>query len=300
MKNTIDFNILKNAYLFSKVEPLEKGWSNDKKYIIYTKDNRKLLLRISEISKFDEKLKESEVIRKISRVCDNTPKFIDLKISENKILQLYTFIEGEEALECISKYSKEEQYKLGIYAGKTLKKIHESDKITDSKRIISVQKERIIERTKAYENSRYFSYEDQEIIKYIKENIQILDSSKIALCHGDYHLGNMIINNKKIYIIDFNRFNYEDIYKDFIPMCVFTREESIEFAKGQLKGYFEDYIPTDFWQRLKLFLAYLSLYSILWAESFSSQEVEAMIKRKKMVYNDFTKSSLDSPCWAND
>ena len=63
-----------------------------------------------------------------------------------------------------------------------------------------MQKERIIERTKAYENSRYYSYEDQGLIKYIKENIEILDSAKIALCHGDYHLGNMIINNNNIYI----------------------------------------------------------------------------------------------------
>ena len=89
-------------------------------------------------------------------------------------------------------------------------------------------------------------------------------------------------------------------YKDFIPMCAFTRGESIEFAKGQLKGYFEEYIPVDFWQRLKLYLAYSSLYSILWAENCSNEEVEAMIKRKKMVYNDFTKSSFDSPCWVNN
>ena len=300
MESSIDFNILKNSHLFRDVKPLEKGWSNDKKYIIYTNYNKKLLLRISVISKFDEKLKESEIIRTISRVCDNTPKFIDLKISGNKILQLYTFIEGEDALESIDKYSKEEQYKLGIEAGKTLKKIHEAEKITDAERIIEMQKERIIERTKAYENSRYYSYEDQGLIKYIKENIEILDSAKIALCHGDYHLGNMIINNNNIYIIDFNRFNYEDIYKDFIPMCVFSREESIEFAKGQLKGYFEGHIPADFWKRLKLFLAYLSLYSILWAENFSNKEVEAMIKRKKMVYDDFRESSFDSPCWINN
>ena len=147
MESSIDFNILKNSHLFRDVEPLEKGWSNDKKYIIYTNDNKKLLLRISVISKFDEKLKESEIIRTISRVCDNTPKFIDLKISGNKILQLYTFIEGEDALESIDKYSKEEQYKLGIEAGKTLKKIHEAEKITDAERIIEMQKERIIERT---------------------------------------------------------------------------------------------------------------------------------------------------------
>ena len=53
MESLIDFNILKDSHLFRKMEPLEKGWSNDRKYIIYTSDNKKLLLRISAISKFD-------------------------------------------------------------------------------------------------------------------------------------------------------------------------------------------------------------------------------------------------------
>ena len=83
-------------------------------------------------------------------------------------------------------------------------------------------------------------------------------------------------------------------------ITLYLNEESVEFAKGQLKGYFEEYIPVDFWQRLKLYLAYSSLYSILWAANCSNEEVEAMIKRKKMVYNDFTKSSFDSPCWVNN
>ena len=67
MESLIDFNILKNSHLFRKMEPLEKGWSNDRKYIIYTSDNKKLLLRISEISKFDEKLKESEIFKSMPK-----------------------------------------------------------------------------------------------------------------------------------------------------------------------------------------------------------------------------------------
>ena len=35
MESLIDFNILKDSHLFRKMEPLEKGWSNDRKYIIW-------------------------------------------------------------------------------------------------------------------------------------------------------------------------------------------------------------------------------------------------------------------------
>lgn len=297
MERKIDIKILKNADLFEKIEPLNKGWSEDEKYIIYTKESEKLLLKISDKSKFDEKVRESQIIKRISKVCNNTPKFIDLKISGKKVLQLYTFLEGNDALEDIKNYSKEEQFNLGVEAGKTLKKIHLSEKIIDAKGYIDKQKEKIIDRTKAYENSKYYSENDEGLIRYIKGNIESLNSAEISLCHGDYHLGNMIINNERIYIIDFNRFNYEDIYKDFIPMCVFTRDESIEFAKGQLKGYFNDNIPVEFWRRIKLFLAYSSFYSILWAEGISKEEVTAMIRRKNMVYSDFIESPLESPKW---
>ena len=78
MESLIDFNILKNSHLFRKMEPLEKGWSNDRKYIIYTSDNKKLLLRISEISKFDEKLKEYGLIDVISEIVDKNTPFLGI------------------------------------------------------------------------------------------------------------------------------------------------------------------------------------------------------------------------------
>jgi aminoglycoside phosphotransferase (APT) family kinase protein len=107
----------------------------------------------------------------------------------------------------------------------------------------------------------------------------------------------MIIHNNQLGIIDFNRFDYEDSYREFIPMCVFSREVSIDFCKGQLKGYFKTGIPEDFWPRVKLYLAYTALYSVLWAESFSLNEVNQMIQRKKVIFADFNHFSLTEPKW---
>lgn len=290
---------LKYADTFKSIEKIKKGWSADEKYIIYTSNNKKLLLRISHISKVEAKKKEANIVSLIGQVCNNTPDFLDLKIYDSKVFQLYTYIEGQDASEVIRCYTKDQQFRLGVEAGNTLRKIHEIpiDKNPDFN---IKEKKKIVDRIHRYKNSKYYEKKDEKAIKYIMDNLYLIDSAKVALCHGDYHLGNMIVNGDKIFIIDFNRFDYEDIYREFVPMCVFTREDSREFAIGQIQGYFNRNVPEDFWKRVKLYLAYTSLYSVLWAEPYSNEEVEGMIERKNMIYDDFNFFILEEPKWYNN
>ncbi len=289
---------LKYADTFKSIEKIKKGWSADEKYIIYTSNNKKLLLRVSHISKVEAKKKEANIVSLIGQVCNNTPNFLDLKIYDDKVFQLYSYIEGQDASEVIKSYTKSQQFLFGIKAGKTLKKIHEIpiDKKTDSN---IKEKNKIVDRVTRYKNSKYYESKDEQAINYIIDNLYLIDSTSIVLCHGDYHLGNMIVNGDNIFIIDFNRFDYEDIYREFVPMCVFTREDSREFDIGQIQGYFNGQISEDFWQRVKLYLAYTSLYSVLWAEPYSKEDVESMIKRKNMIYDDFEFFTLKEPKWYN-
>jgi len=291
-----DLQSLKHAKTFKNIEQINKGWSNDKKYIIETTENIKLLLRVSDIKYLEQKKKECQVIDQISKLNINTPKFIDLQVKDDKVLQLLTFIEGLDAEESIALLSVEDQYRLGIEAGKILKNIH-SVKIIENNSNLVILKNRIIERTNSYKKSKYYGIEDNLAINYIIENIDLIDNAKVVLCHGDYHLGNMVINNKKIGIIDFNRFDYEDRYREFAPMFVFSREYSLDFINGQLDGYFDNNISDDFWKRIKVYLAYVSLYSVLWAEAFGQEEIAGMIRRKQMIYNDFDYFKLEKPLW---
>ena len=43
---------------FVKVEPIEKGWSEDKKYYVETSDGQRMLLRVSDIAEHDRKKAE--------------------------------------------------------------------------------------------------------------------------------------------------------------------------------------------------------------------------------------------------
>lgn len=289
---------LKYADTFKSIDHIKKGWSADEKYIIYTSNDKKLLLRVSHISKVEAKKKEGHIVSLIGQVCNNTPNFLDLKIYDDKVFQLYTYIQGEDASEVIREYTKKQQYMLGIEAGNTLRKIHEIP--IDKKSDFNIkEKKKIVDRMNRYKNSIYYEEKDEKVINYIMDNLYLIDSASMVLCHGDYHLGNMIVNGDNIFIIDFNRFDYEDIYREFVPMCVFTREDSREFAIGQIQGYFNGQISEDFWQRVKLYLAYTSLYSVLWAEPYSKEDVESMIKRKNMIYDDFEFFTLKEPKWYN-
>lgn len=57
---------IKNYNTFIRVEPINKGWSSDKKYYIETADDRKLLLRVADISECDRKKAEYELMRKVA------------------------------------------------------------------------------------------------------------------------------------------------------------------------------------------------------------------------------------------
>lgn len=45
------------------IEYINKGWSDDKKYKIKTRENEELLLKISDIGQFAKKKKEFEIIK---------------------------------------------------------------------------------------------------------------------------------------------------------------------------------------------------------------------------------------------
>ena len=88
---------------FVKVEEINKGWSNDKKYYVETRDQERLLLRISAVSEYDEKKKEFEIMKKLATVGVNMSQPIAFGICDNgkSVYQLLCWVDGEEAKEVL-------------------------------------------------------------------------------------------------------------------------------------------------------------------------------------------------------
>lgn len=278
---------------------ISKGWSSDEKYLITTKDNIKLLLRISDISKYQEKQKEFEIIKKFSSLNFNMSQPIEFGLcNDNKnVYMVLSWIEGEDLEQVLPSLSKEEQYLLGRKAGNILKKIHSLSIDAEDKKEKSTIKKKLLQIQK-YVESKVRISNDESIINFIKENINYINDETKVYQHGDFHPGNLIfLETKEIGVIDFNRWDVGDPYEEFYKLESFGVDISSPYCIGQIESYFDDNIPNNFWKALAVYSAHAALYSIKWAEQFGEDDLNNMRKICYRILDDYDGFNTYIPKW---
>lgn len=295
--------ILKNLQAsnnWKSISEIKKGWSGDKKYLVTSRDNIKFLLRLSEYGKFEKKKEEFNRMAKLSEkgFLMSSPVSINVIESCKKKLvgSLFKWVEGIEAEKKIPGLSPKEQYRFGLKAGRILKKIHE---LKPPRKIISWEKrfnQKIDKSIRLNEMCRTKCPGADIIIKYIDSNRELLSKRKQTFHHGDYHIGNMIISNDVIGIIDFNRFDYGDPWEEFnrITWCA---RRSKAFASGRIDGYFENNVPDKFFKLMALYIGVTQLGSITWALQYRKQQTEIALRQTKNVLKWFDNYKTYIPDW---
>jgi len=115
--------------------------------------------------------------------------------------------------------------------------------------------------------------------------------------HGDYHIGNMMIDRKgKLFIIDFDRDDYGDPWEEF-NRIVWCAQRSALFASGMVNGYFDSKVPEDFWRLLALYISGSTLSSVPWAIPFGEAEVQTMLDQAEEVLTWFSDMTDPVPAW---
>lgn len=284
---------------WKSIVPISKGWSSDKKYLIKTNIEEKLLLRLSDIGQFDTKKKEYDIIKKYAG--------LDIKMSEpiefgvcndgRSVYMLLTWIEGQDLETVLPELPEREQYRIGRQAGEILKKIHSIP--LDEKDIPNeTKKAKKLLQLSRYEESKVRIDGDETAIRYVKENIDSIWKKSPVYMHGDYHPGNLIyMSDGTIGVIDFNRWEIGDPYEEFYKLESFGIENSISYCIGQIDAYFNDAIPKEFWIALAVYVAHASLFSIKWAEKFGQEEIDGMVKRCRMAFEDYDDFKTVIPKW---
>ncbi len=284
---------------WSSIEKLSKGWSADEKYKIVTKQGKNLLLRISDIEKYDEKKKEYDIITKYAKLGINMSLPVEFGTcnDDKNVYMILTWVEGKDLEEVLPTLSEEEQYNLGRMAGSILKKIHSIPvDETDIPKTTKIEKK--LMQLNRYETSDVRIPEDEIAVTYVKENINKIWQEKPVYQHGDYHPGNLIyMEDGTIGAIDFNRWEVGDPYEEFYKLESFAREISIPYCIGQIKAYFDDNVPESFWDILAVYVAHASLYSIKWAEKFGKEEIDGMVERCKVALKDYDGFRTSVPVW---
>jgi len=59
---------------FTKIEPIAKGWSDDRKYYVEAADGRRMLLRVSDISELERKRAEYGMMERVYGIGVLTPE----------------------------------------------------------------------------------------------------------------------------------------------------------------------------------------------------------------------------------
>ncbi len=282
------------------IYPFNEGWSDDDKFIVETESEDKYLLRLSNIDKASRAKRQVKIIEQAIAASIPTQIVVDhgTCLDDEKYFILLKWIEAEPLLDKILSYSEDTQYNLGRTAGQYLQKIHQFSTTYSTGLDWDVLFNRKIDKKlEMYENCPLKYDRDQELIEAVQTYRKKLSSTPQVVHHGDYHLGNMLVDkNDVIYIIDYDRHDVGDAFDEFNRMP-FNYDVSPRFASGLVDAYFNDEVPHEFWEMLCLYTATNALSALPWALRFGDDEITTIKHQTESLYRQYNDFNSVIPAW---
>lgn len=277
--------------------PIEKGWSGDKKYRAVTHDGSVYLLRVAAPERAERKKREFAQMQRVAELGIPMCLPIEFGTCDEGVYSLQSFIEGYDAEEYIPTLPARRQYEYGYEAGKILSHIHTipaPDGVLDWESRFNAK----IDRKIAMYRDCPLKYDvDAPMLDYIASNRHLLKNRPQSYQHGDYHIGNMMVDvNGNLIIIDFDRDDYGDPWEEF-NRIVWCAQATPAFASGMVDGYFEGHVPTEFWQLLALYICSNTLGSLPWAIPFGEREIATMKNQAAEVLVWYDNMQNPIPAW---
>lgn len=280
-----------------EVEELNKGWSTDRKFILH-EGIEKYTLRCSKEKTLEDQEKEYMEIRKINHPDAIIRPLRFGSLDEEMTYILYTYAEGKDLRGNLECFSETELHEMGVTAGNLLKEIHGTE-VQSRRNFESYYNQKIDAKISAYRDSGLDFPEVEKHIRYIDTHRYLLEGRPVVLQHGDYHMGNMVVNKGKLKIIDFSRYDFGDPYDEFNRMPM-NSTYSKTFSKGMVDGYFGGKPPLEFWKRLKLFVLVNTIGSPRWAQQHSPDSMGFIMGIFKETLRDYEDETQDIPGWYRD
>lgn len=277
--------------------PINAGWSSDKKYCVTDKTGVKYFMRISDISKYEKKKNCYEMTEKVAALGVPMCQPIEFGKSSDGVYSIYTWIDGYDAENMIGGFDADTQYSFGREAGEILKKIH-SIPAPNKIEPWSERFNRKIDKKISLYTDCPLKYENGQIfLDYVDANRKLLDGRAQTYQHGDYHIGNMMLDKYlKLCIIDFDRDDYGDPWEEF-NRIVWCAEKYPVFASGMVDGYFDGDVPEGFWKLLALYISSNTLSSLTWAIPFGEKEILTMRNQAREILDWYDGMTRIVPKW---
>ncbi len=284
-----------NINKFDSLTEIEKGRSGDKKYCA-VKDGKKYLLRISSRKKYKNRKKIHRIMQKLAHQDISMCKSLKVGLCKEGTYILQSWVDGVDAEENIRNYNEQQIYEFGRQAGIILKKIHTVPAPKGQQEWETRFNNKMNKKIKMYSECPIKFDGAEYIIDYLNSNRDLLKNRPQCFQHGDYHIGNMMIENDKIVVIDFDRYDFGDPWEEF-NRIVWAAQTSPKFAAGMIDGYFDNDVPELFWKLLKLYIGSNTLSSLPWAIPFGDDEIQTMLNQSKDVLEWYDNYKLTVPKW---
>ncbi|TYS65440.1 aminoglycoside phosphotransferase family protein [Bacillus infantis] len=276
-----------------------KGFSQDEKFMVSLKDKSKLLLKLFDLSGLPSKRQEFTILEKMHGYTVPCSQPIEIGEAGGKGYMITSFIEGKDAEEEIKHLSEQDQYAIGLEAGRQLRKMHQLHAPEGTPSWYKRKAEKHRKYVEAYSSCGVKIKHDDRIIDFIEENLHMLKNRPSSFQHDDYHPGNLIIQNKSLAgIIDFNRFDWGDPIHEFLKIGIFSRNISIPFSIGQIKGYHDQEEPGEaFWTLYSVYLGMCAFSTVIWTLKHTPENLEGMMEKVYLFLEDHDYFSKMRPKW---
>ena len=277
---------------------IEKGWSGDQKYCAITADGQKYLLRITTIDRLERKRREYEKMSEVAQLGISMCMPVEFGTCDEGAYSIQSWIDGVDAEETIMAMDTDTQYRYGWDAGQILAKIHTIPAPIDAPSWETRFNAKIDRKIAMYENCE-LKYESggDAFLDYLACNRHLLKDRPQSYQHGDYHIGNMMVNNDGVLtIIDFDRDDFGDPWEEF-NRIVWCAQAAPAFASGMVDGYFGGKVPMEFWKLLALYICSNTLSSLPWAIPFGEGEIQVMRKQATQVLEWYDGMKNVVPTW---
>ena len=276
--------------------PIEKGWSGDRKYKVIIGGDP-YLLRISPAQQLQRRLEQFRHMEDAAAL--GVPMCLPVEFGEcvEGVYMLQSWIEGEDLEAGLPGFSKTAQYRYGLVSGQILQTLHTLPAPPETENWENRFNRKIDRKIAMYENCP-FKYEGGEaFLAYLAENRHLLHDRPQSWQHGDYHVGNMMLDrNGTLTIIDFEKDDYGDPWEEF-NRIVWCAQCAPAFASGMVDGYFGGNVPYLFWQLLALYICSNTIGSLPWAVAYGGDEVQVMRRQAADILRWYDGMKKVIPGW---
>ena len=270
-----------NRYKIIKKFPL--GGSSVQKYIV-EKDNKIFLLRLYDIRFMDGRYRAFNNIRILHDNGIAVPEIYDFgELSDNKHgYAVVDWIDGVSLDNLLSDDSLINKY--GKIVAEELFKMHN----IDTKEKIDIYDKFIKSFNKKINKLKDIDidYTSSVLESFVLDNSKILKELDTSIIHGDFHPGNIVVNDSKVCFIDL------DVCKnDFAWIDLSTNACNLDYPKFYttlINEYFNNNVPDDFWLIYNLYGSLYCLDYILYCSIMDNKTLEdgTIVLKKFLDYSD--------------